>query len=187
MQAGIFLVLISIMRFSIEVGLSKQAASSAFLHFNPSSMLGIDFGHPVWIYILEFLPSLALMFLVYLLYKKVIRNSSGGIRIVHIGTVMNYIFIAVHWASENNILSMNSVIIPKNSIPRIVYAIGLGQLLLLAFSKLFCEEKVVKPRRTLVSTAAAMVSVWSSAVILLSGQQGSLVALASIVGGSSLF
>eukprot|EP00257_Ricinus_communis_P021964 XP_015581562.1 GPI ethanolamine phosphate transferase 3 isoform X2 [Ricinus communis] len=49
-EAVIFLLLISILRFSIEVGLSKQAATSLFMSASPSWMLGIAPGHPIWMW-----------------------------------------------------------------------------------------------------------------------------------------
>lgn len=183
MQVGLFLLLIAIIRFTIEIGLSKQAATSAFLHFNPSWMLGIDIGHPVS----KLLPVLALMLLVHLLYKAIASGSSRVIsKIVLLGTTISYILIAMQWACENNILGLVSCRVGRNTLPRIIYAIGFGQILLLAFSKIFCWEKaVVDCRSSIVSDSVTMLSAWSSTVILVSGQQGPLVALAALIGGCS--
>lgn len=186
-QAGLFLILVAIIRFTIEIGLSKQAATSAFLHFNPSWMLGIDLGHPVWMHISELLPVLALMLLVHLLYKAIASGSSGVVsKIVLLGTTISYILIAMQWACENNMLGLVSYRVGRNTLPRIIYAIGFGQILLLAFSKIFCWEKaVVDCRSSIVSDSVTMLSAWSSTVIIVSGQQGPLVALAALVGGCS--
>ncbi|XP_031380819.1 GPI ethanolamine phosphate transferase 3 isoform X2 [Punica granatum] len=185
LEAGLFLILVAIIRFTIEIGLSKQAATSAFLHFNPSWMLGIDTSHHVWTHIFELLPMLALLLLVHLLYKAITGSSFGAIsKITLLGTIFSYILIAMQWASENKMLGLASYGVGRNTLPRIIYAIGFGQILLLILSKLSCQEKaVVDCRRSIISDSLAMLSAWSSTVIIISGQQGPLVALATLIGG----
>ncbi|XP_056175136.1 GPI ethanolamine phosphate transferase 3 isoform X2 [Syzygium oleosum] len=182
-KAGLFLILICLLRFAIEIGLSKQAATSAFLHSSTSWIIGIDLNHPVLVYILQLLPMLTLIGLAHLLYKSTAHGSSQRIcRIVVAGTIASYVLIVVHWASESNMLGLAQISKGRNFIPRIIYAIGIGQLLLLAFSQLFNRSKVVD-HRSLFSKTVSMLSAWSPSVIILSGKQGPLIALASIVGG----
>ncbi|KAH9726366.1 GPI ethanolamine phosphate transferase 3 [Citrus sinensis] len=79
MEAIVFLLLITILRFTIEVGLSKQAATSLFMSTHSSWLVEIDPGHPVWIYMAEIIPILALIFLAYLLYIIMARSSCHSI------------------------------------------------------------------------------------------------------------
>lgn len=76
--------------------------------------------------------------------------------------------------------------IGRNYIPRIVYAIALGQLLLLTFGQLF-KRNYLDGKTKLVAKTTAMLSAWSATIILLSGKQGSMIAFASIVGGAIYF
>ncbi|XP_030536875.1 GPI ethanolamine phosphate transferase 3 isoform X3 [Rhodamnia argentea] len=182
-EAGLFLILICLLRFTIEIGLSKQAATSAFLHSSTSWMIGIDFNHPVLVYILQLLPMLALIGLAHLLHKSTADGCSQRIcRFVVMGTIASYVLIVVYWASESNMLGLALINTARNVIPRIIYAIGIGQMLLLAFGQLFNGSKVVD-HRSLFSKTVSMLSAWSPTVIILSGRQGPLIALASIVGG----
>ncbi|GAV85690.1 Phosphodiest domain-containing protein [Cephalotus follicularis] len=185
-EAVVFILLISVLRFTIEVGLSKQAATSAFMNISPSWMLGFAPSHPLWIYTAEILPMLAMIILAYLLYKTIASGSIRGLwKYVIVGTTVSYMLILVHWASESNLLS--PILMPRgigrNNIPRLVYAIGFGQLLLLAFGQLFNEENTLDFKKRLVVKTVAMLSTCSSTVIILSGKQGSLIALAFVIGG----
>lgn len=186
LQAVVFLLLITILRFTIEVGLSKQAATSLFMSTHSSWLVEIDPGHAVWIYMAEIIPILALILLAYLLYITMARSSCHGIwKYVVLGTILCYILIAVHWASESDVLSSMLMLqgIGRNCIPRIIYAIGLGQLLLLAFSPLFHKDRDLESKMHLLIKTLAMLSSCSSTIIVLSGMQGPLVALATITGG----
>ncbi|KAK4801660.1 hypothetical protein SAY86_022147 [Trapa natans] len=185
-EVGLFLTLVAIVRFTIEIGLSKQAATSAFLHFNSSWLLGIDISNPAWTHIFKLLPILFLMLLAHLLYKTITNGSSSVIsKIVFIGTTLSYILIAFYWACDNSILCLVSYGIGRNTLPRIIYVIGFGQISLLTVNKMFClENSVLENYRTsLVSDSVMMLSAWSSTVIIISGQQGPLVALAASLGG----
>ncbi|KAF2321987.1 hypothetical protein GH714_005233 [Hevea brasiliensis] len=184
-EAVLFLLLVSVLRFTIEVGLSKQAATSLFLNVSPSWMLGIAPDHPMWTYMSEIGPILALILLACLLYRTISGTYCLGIwKYVIMGTISSYILISVHWGSESNISSLPLLLqgVGRSYIPRIVYAIGVGQLLLMAFGHLFTKEKALDEKWSLMKTVA-MLSAWSSTIIILSGQQGSLVALASVIGG----
>ncbi|KAJ4722696.1 GPI ethanolamine phosphate transferase 3 [Melia azedarach] len=186
MEAIFFLLLITILRFAIEIGLSKQAATSLFMSTHASWMVDIDPDNPMWIYMAEIIPILALILLAYLLYITVTSSSCCGIwKYVISGTILCYILIAVHWASESDTLSSITRLqgIGRNCIPKIIYAVGLGQLLLLAFSHLFHKDRALDSKKHFVSKTVAMLSTCSSTIIILSGKQGSLIALASIAGG----
>ena len=153
-------------------------------------MTSIASGLPSWTFIAEVVPLLVLILLAYLLYKTISSRSCKGIlKYVIRGTILSYLLIAVHWASESSIrsLALVSNVIGRNCIPQIIYTIGFGQLLLLAFGWQFNKDKFLDGKENLVIKTIGMLSAWSSIVILLSGQQGPLVALASIIGGDYYF
>ncbi|XP_061989871.1 uncharacterized protein LOC133708427 [Rosa rugosa] len=182
-EAFVFLLLVTICRFTIQVGLSKHASSSEFVSAYPSWMLGIT---SLWNFVAEVLPVLALILLAFLLHKAITRSSPEGIwKYIIMGTQLSYILIAVHWAVESNLLNLAWVLkdVGSNCIPRLVYAIGLGQLLLLAINQLFIKQKSLEGSKILSAKAVAMFSVWSSTVIILLGKQGPFIALVFIIGG----
>lgn len=187
MQAVTFLLLNTILRFSIDVGLSKQAATSAFMSVSSSWIQWIAPGHPVWGYMSEIVPIVALILLSWLLYRTISRSYCHVIwKYIVMGTILSYILIAIHWLSESNISSLAMLLpgIGKSHMPRIVYVIGLGQLLV-AFCQLFAQKKTLDGKSSLMMKTVAMLSAWSSTVIVLSGKQGSVVALASVIGGAA--
>lgn len=186
MQAIILLLLIITLRFTIEIGLLKQAATSAFLSMSPTWALGTTLAQSFWTKTAQVVPFLALVLLAYLLYKTILRYSCSGIwRCTILGCALNYILIAFHWALESNVMSVPPLLelIGKYWIPRLTYAIGFGQILLLACGQLFHEENNLCSERILITKTVAMLSACSSTVILLSGKQGPLIALVAIVGG----
>lgn len=190
MQAVVFLLLITFCRFTIEIGLSKQAVTSQFLNAYPSWIMSIVSQFPAWMYIAEVVPILVLILLSYLLYKTISSSYFVGIwKYMIMGTILSYMLIAVHWASESGTwsLALVSYGISRNCIPRMIYGIGLGQVSLLAFSQLFNKDKGLDHSKSLVVKTVGMLSALSSVVILLLGKQGPLVALASIIGGDGCF
>lgn len=182
----IFLLLITICRCTIELGLSKQALDSEFLNVEPSWMPWIA---PSWMFVTERVPIVALMFLAFLQYKIIYSGYSAGIeKCIMVGSIISYMLIALLWASESNILNLSWVIegVGRNCIPRIVYAVGFGQLLLLMFRCLVHRQKSLDSKKSLVIKTVAMLSAWSSTIIILLGKQGSLVSVAAIFGGTHL-
>ena len=177
LQAVVFLLLVFIFRLTIELGLSKQAFSSGFTSI------------PLWMYIAEIVPMLALVLLAYFLYKSIDDTACVGLlKFVIAVTILSYLLIAVHWTMESNLVGTPLMLqeTGKGLIPRIIYAIGIGQLLILALGRLFGKEKALDSKKGLILKVVAMLSAWSSTVIIVSGKQGPLVALASIVGGAFL-
>lgn len=184
-----FLILSTLCRFAIEVGLSKQAATSAFMKDYTSWIINIASGLPVWDYAAEVIPMVVLILLAAWLYKA----ASGSFfdwpwKYVILGTILSYMLIIVHWITDSDrfggtLMSQN---IGRTYIPRIIYAIALGQLLLLTFGQLF-KNSSLDCKTILVAKTMAILSAWSSTVILLSGKQGPMVAFASIVGGALSF
>lgn len=146
-------------------------------------------GFPIWDYLAEVAPILVLILLAVLLYKATKGSSfKRSWKYAIQGTIMSYMLIIVHWITDSKIIGLALVpeSIGRNYIPRIIYAVSLGQLLLLAFGELFKDNRS-DCKKSLVIKTTAMLSVWSSTVILLSGKQGPIIAFASIVGGALYF
>ncbi|KAK7291765.1 hypothetical protein RIF29_07161 [Crotalaria pallida] len=180
-----FLFLSTFCRFVIEVGLSKQAATSAFMKDYTSWILNIASALPVWDYAAEVVPMLVLILLAFWLYKVTSRSFCVcPWKYVILGTILSYMLIVVHWITDSERFGVALVpeSIGRTYIPRIVYAIALGQMLLMAFGQLF-KDNYLDCKSNLVAKASAMLSTWSSTVILLSGKQGPMIAFASLVGG----
>ncbi|CAJ2650077.1 unnamed protein product [Trifolium pratense] len=180
-----FLLLSTLCRFAIEVGLSKQAATSAFMKDYSSWIANIASNLPVWDYTEKFIPMLVLILLAFWLFKATNRSFfDWPWKYVILGTILSYMLIVVHWitGSDEFGVALMPESIGRNYIPRIVYAIALGQLLLLACGQLF-KLNSLDCKKNLVAKTTAMLSAWSSTVILLSGKQGPIIAVASIVGG----
>ncbi|KAL5570338.1 hypothetical protein UlMin_026913 [Ulmus minor] len=179
LEVVVFLLVVTVFRLTIDFGLSKQTPGSELLDTYPSWFL------PVWYFITEILPILALILLAILLYKFIRIYSKGFWKFVTTGTCLTYMLIAIQWASESNILSLAWVheALGKNTIPQVIYAVGFGQLLLLIFSRLFYKEKFFDSEENLVPKVMAMICACSSTIIFLSGKQGSLVSVAAIIAG----
>lgn len=180
-------LLVPLLRISIEFGQLKQAVNSLFLKVDPSKTLGIDNDSELWMYVAEVLPILALIIIAYLLYKRITSCSSQGIlKYVVAGTLFNYMLIPLHWASDSGLLRLHMLLggVKGDLIPRVTYAAGLVQLLLLAISQLIVRERASNLEENTVVKALALLSAWSSTIIILSGKQGPLVVLALLIGGA---
>lgn len=174
-QAVAFLLLVFIFRLIIELGLSKRAFSSELINT------------PVWMYTADIVPILALVLLAYFLFRSISDSACRGLlKFVIAGTILSYVLIAMHWTMESNLVSKSLMLqdVGKLLIPRIIYAIGIGQLLILVLGRLFGLEKAFDSKKGLILKGVAMLSVWSSTIIIVSGRQGPLIALASVIGGA---
>ncbi|KVI04333.1 Alkaline phosphatase-like, alpha/beta/alpha [Cynara cardunculus var. scolymus] len=171
-EATAFVFLISILRFTIELGLSK-----------PQEVL--DFHS--WMYVADLMPIVPLIILACLLYKSIACSSCNRLlKFVITGSIFSYILLALHWTLESNLSSMTPLIfdgIKGNFIPRAIYIMGIAQLLSLAVLQFFEEVEISKWGEMAVMKAVAILSVWSSTLMILSGKQGPWIALASVVGG----
>lgn len=179
--------MVSVLRVSIDIGLTKQAATSQFMSSSPSWMLGIAPDHYIFTSAIEISPILSLFVLIYVLYTAIAKAPSEGLRkYVTVGSMISYFLIALLWASESKIFGLDGllhVIGGKNRIPQTIYVIGLVQLFLLASARMLCTGK----DNNWASRPVAIVSTCSSPVILLSGKQGSMLALAYLLAGSFSF
>ncbi|MCL7036927.1 hypothetical protein MKW94_014917 [Papaver nudicaule] len=185
-EAVAFLLLNFFLRFTTEVGLSKQEGLSAFMNLYPLRMLAIDHGHPVLTFVSDIVPMLVLILLSYLLLKSTADNHCRVVLkyVFNTGAILSYMLIALHWALESNMLTLPLVLkhVDRDYLPRLIYAIGLGLLALSALTNFFKEEMSNYTESVLTKTIS-MLSACSSTVILLLGRQGPFIALACIIGG----
>ncbi|KAK2977330.1 hypothetical protein RJ640_004073 [Escallonia rubra] len=175
LEALAFLLLISILKLVIELGVSKQGVDSAFLKMSLSWMPCIDKNSPFWMYVADSISMLALFALNYMLYQSIARSLYQGIsKYIVSGTIFSHMLITVHWALESNLLTLPLVLkgIRGDYIPRIIYAIGVAQLLSLALLQLFEEDVASDWEERIVNKTVGMLSAWSPTVVILSGKQG---------------
>ncbi|KAL6504150.1 hypothetical protein OROGR_026073 [Orobanche gracilis] len=185
LEAFVLCLLIPLLRTGIEFGQLKQAVNSLFLKVDPTNTFGIDNGSQFWAYAAEVLPILALIIVAHLLYKCISSSHTQGIlKYVVLVTLFNYVLILVHWTLDSSLLMehMPFVGVSGNLIPRVIYAVGLLQLLLLAVD-LVARKRSSSLEETAVTKALSMLSTWSSTIVILSGKQGPLVVLAFVIGG----
>lgn len=184
-----FILLVPMLKLGIELGQAKQAVNSLFLKFQPSWTLGILRDSQILMHVVEIVPLLGLILLACILYKCIVGGALKGIlKYVVSGTIFNYVLIAMIWASDSGLLSFAMVLkaFKGNLIPRIVYASSFLQLLSLVVFQIVSRETSSSQEESTFYKALAMLSSWSSTVILLSGKQGSLVALSSVIAGVPL-
>lgn len=176
MQAVTFLFLNFLIGFGAKNGPLKESVMSTPLI-------------SIWTYIQGIGSVLFLVTLSIILYKAFPKDSSWS-SLRHIilgGTVLSYILIAIHWAMESNVLSLALVIevMGRNFIPRMIYVIAIGMLVMLVFYKSFLEGVDICSfgERSFLATVC-MLSVWSPMLIFLLGTQGSFVVLAFVLKGT---
>lgn len=185
-QAVGFTGLISILRFSIELKLSKLDVSLVLLNICPSWTFGDAEGQLLWTHVAELIPLVSLLALALLLCYALVHKSSGRVlKHVIMGTLLSYVFIAVQWAADSRLLNLPLLLegIGRKFVPRIIYVIGCAQVSSLLFFPFLSEKNFSNWEDRITIKVVAMLSAWSSTVIILSGRQGVLVALTSIVGG----
>ncbi|KAL3512488.1 hypothetical protein ACH5RR_025205 [Cinchona calisaya] len=181
-----FILLVLMLKLGIELGQAKQAVNSLFLKFQPSWTLGIFSDSEILMNMVDIVPLLGLISLSCILYKCTSCGAFKGVlTYITTGTIFNYVLIALFWASDSSLPCLPLVFkaFKGNLIPRIVYASSFLQILSLAIVQLFTRETSTHQEESTVVKALAMLCSWSSTVILLSGKQGPLVALSSIIAG----
>ncbi|XP_072967015.1 GPI ethanolamine phosphate transferase 3 [Typha angustifolia] len=175
----VFLILNIIIRFGIGFGTSKQTAGFV-------SFLGIDERHHLWMVFLDILPIIFLALLAVLLYKSISCIHCGRYLMCSMitATVFCYILIAAHWISESWTMVNSPAVqdIGRNLAPQLVYAIGFGLLILSVFCRIWDMKESSNATERLTVSTVAMLSTWSSTILLLLGRQGPFVAIISVIG-----
>ncbi|CAM8932812.1 unnamed protein product [Rhodiola kirilowii] len=188
-EAVTFFLLAFGLRFPIELGLSKQAATSLFMSYQPSWLSWFTSGHPIWMLPSAYVPVLALLFVAYLIHKSSFSCTRWEIYDFVIKlTISSYMLLVVHFMLESNLLSVTSAseYFRRIVIPRTIYGIGLGKLLLLAVDHFRLKGKAVDCHASLLRKTSMMFCTWSPTIILLSGSKGSYFAIISIIGGKCI-
>ncbi|CAM8937539.1 unnamed protein product [Rhodiola kirilowii] len=188
-EAVTFFLLAFGLRFSIELGLSKQAATSLFMSYQPSWLSWFTSGHPIWMLPSAYVPVLALLFVAYLIHKSSFSCTRWEIYDFVIKlTISSYMLLVVHFMLESNLLSATSAseYFRRVVIPRTIYGIGLGKLLLLAVDRFRPKGKALDCHTSLYRKTVMMFCTWSPTIILLSGSKGSYFAIISIIGGKCI-
>lgn len=162
---------------------------STSLNIHSVSIVPIDKSYPFWTRFLEILPIVVLSMVSFLMYKFTSPLSSRRyLKLFCImGTILSYMLISVHWVSESNWIVVSPAVrdIGKILAPRLVYSIGFGLLILFVLSRIFYpKETASNSTEWLAIATMAMISAWSSIILILLGKQGALVALVCIVGGT---
>ncbi|KAI3780556.1 hypothetical protein L2E82_10540 [Cichorium intybus] len=173
-EAATFVFLIFILRITTELSLSKQGSHEVL-------------DSKTWTYIADLAPLPPLIIFIYLLYKSIACSSSNRIlKLVITGSIFSYILVALHWTLQSNLSNKIPPIfdnIKGNFIPRVIYITGITQLLSLVVFRFFEKVERSKWEQTTMMKGVAMLSTWSSTLMILSGKQGPWIALGSVLGG----
>ncbi|MQL92224.1 hypothetical protein Taro_024846 [Colocasia esculenta] len=180
-----FLLLSIVLRFKIDLGQSKQAVGSTSLGISSLGAFNINVFNSIWMVISDVLPAISLPILAFLLYMTTSGvYSSRSFKFYMVGTVLSYLLIAIHWACENNLVTAFRTLqnIGRTLIPQLVYVIGFGMLVLLVPTQVFKWKKRLDHSEMIVIASLAMLCALNSTILLLSGKQGPLAAIVSVVG-----
>ncbi|KAF9612853.1 hypothetical protein IFM89_004263 [Coptis chinensis] len=186
-EAVTFLLMNLVLRISTESGFSKQTVGSAFMDIFPLRFLGINENHLIWVLIPDVISLLSLIVLAIVLCKSMSGDYCWRFSkyLFNGATIFSYFLITVHWVLESNLLGMPLLLegIGRSLIPRIIYTIGFGLLVLLTARWLLDKEMALNFTQSMLQRTVVMLSAWSPTVILIMGRQGPLIALSSVIGG----
>uniref|UniRef100_A0A1D1YWQ8 GPI ethanolamine phosphate transferase 3 n=1 Tax=Anthurium amnicola TaxID=1678845 RepID=A0A1D1YWQ8_9ARAE len=180
-----FLLLTVILRFKIDLGPSKQGVASAYSGIYSLSTFGINAINSIWMAMSKVLPVICLWILAFLLYMITAGVSSmRSFKLFTIGSVINYLLIAVHWACESNLITVprSFLNIGRTLIPQLIYVMDFGMLALLVPTQIFKWKKRSDHSETVVISSVSMLCALNSTILLLSGRQGPLAAVVSVIG-----
>lgn len=179
LEAILLLVLVCVLRLFMELGLSKQTANS----LNLASVLGIAQDDPFWISSSLIAPIFSLLLLAFLLHRYISGNCGQRIqKFVVVGTILCYVLISLHWFLESKVFRLPVVFhyIGRFCIPQLIYTLGIAQMVSLVIGQFLRGKGTSHYPNDLTFRTISMLSALSSTIILLSGKQGSFVAVATI-------
>lgn len=135
----------------------------------------------------EVLPLASLAVLAFLVYYMITSVVSAGrsVKLFLIGTFVSYVLIALHWICESNVnaIQMTFQKIGIYLIPRLIYIINFGMLLLLVPVQMFKWKNRPGCNEIIIIASISMLCVLSPTILLLSGRQGPIAALVFVSGG----
>lgn len=177
----VFLLLNIFIRFGIEFGMSKQISGSIISNDHPVSIICGLFGSSFCSDLMEIFPIISLTLVAYIILKCISYAISHRFLKYSVmsGSILSYIFIAIHWASESTLLSHTKATRETgiSLAPRLVYTIGGLSLAISAFYRLFGSTDHLKMNERITSLSAVMLCSWSPTILILLGRQGPFVAL----------
>ncbi|CAD6239125.1 unnamed protein product [Miscanthus lutarioriparius] len=182
----VFLLLNIFTRFGIEVGMSKQLPAPTITKDHPVSVFCKILGVNSCNILLELFPIISLAFVAYIMLKCLSRAICQRFLKYFLlcGTMVSYLSIAFHWASETTLFSHAGTVqeFGRSLAPRIVYAIGGLSLAISAFSWIFGPTVHLKMNKRIIILSAVMLCSWSPTILILLGRQGLFVALICMTG-----
>ncbi|KXG32183.1 GPI ethanolamine phosphate transferase 3 [Sorghum bicolor] len=182
----VFLLLNIFTRFGIEVGMSKQLPAPTITKDHPVSAICKILGVNSCNILLELFPIISLAFVAYIMLKCLYRAICQRFLKYFLlcGTMVSYLSIAFHWASETTLFSHAGTVqeFGRSLAPRIVYAIGGLSLATSAFSRIFGPTVHLKMNKRIIILLALMLCSWSPTILILLGRQGPFVALICMAG-----
>lgn len=188
LQNLVFLLLNIFTRFGIEVGMSKQLPAPTITKDHPVSAICKILGVNSCNILLELFPIISLAFVAYIMLKCLYRAICQRFLKYFLlcGTMVSYLSIAFHWASETTLFSHAGTVqeFGRSLAPRIVYAIGGLSLATSAFSRIFGPTVHLKMNKRIIILLALMLCSWSPTILILLGRQGPFVALICMAGGN---
>ncbi|KAL5231786.1 hypothetical protein ABZP36_030562 [Zizania latifolia] len=177
----VFLVLNIFIRFGIEFGMSKQISGPIISNDHPVSIICGFFGSSFCNSLMEAFPIISLALVAYIILKCISYAICQRFLKYFImsGSILSYILIAIHWASESTLFSHAKAIrrIGISLAPQLVYTIGGLLLAIPALYRLFGPIDNLKMNGRITSLSAAMLCSWSPTILMLLGRQGPFVAL----------
>ena len=188
LQNLVFLLLNIFARFGIEIGMSKQLPAPAITKDHSVSAICKIFGVSSCNILLEIFPSISLAFVAYIILKFLSHAICQRFLkyFVSCGTMVSYVSIAFHWASETTLFSHAGIVqgFGRSLAPRFVYAIGGLSLAISALYRIFSPSDHLKMNKRITILAAVMICSWSPTILVLLGKQGPFVALICMTGGT---
>uniref|UniRef100_A0A0A9CJV6 Uncharacterized protein n=1 Tax=Arundo donax TaxID=35708 RepID=A0A0A9CJV6_ARUDO len=149
----VFLLLNIFTRFGIEAGMSKHLGGPTNSKDHPVNILMELFSFVS----LALVAYITLKWISYALCQRFLKL------FVSTGTILSYISIAYHWASESTLFSHTGTIqeFGRSLAPRFVYAIGALSLAISVFYRMFGRTYYLKINRRITNLLAAMLCSWS--------------------------
>ncbi|CAA6668859.1 unnamed protein product [Spirodela intermedia] len=186
LEEAIFVLLTVILRFNIDLGSSKEAIGSTSSNAFSLRLFSVNDISSVLKVISEVLPFASLAILAFLVYYMITGVVSVGrsVKFFLIGTFVSYLLIALHWICESNVNAIQMTLqnIGMYLIPRLIYIINFGMLLLLVPVQMFKWKKRADSNEIIITGSISMLCVLSPTILLLSGRQGPIAALVFVTG-----
>jgi phosphatidylinositol glycan class O len=168
--------------------MSKQLTGPSISKDHPVSIICEKIGASSCDGLLELLPFISLALVAYIILKCISYAICQKFLkyFVFSGTILSYISIAFHWASESTFFAHTGPIreYGRSFAPRFVYALGGLSLAISALYRLFGRTGYLKMNKRITNLSATMICSWSPTVLILLGRQGPFVALICMTGGT---